>query len=92
MWAPPTRHPGSARMMVASRPRHGFAMMWASPTRHPGSARMMVAKRPRHGFAMINLLIWLNVCYSEDFLRIRLIYGRQKSTCSLINYPSRPHA
>jgi hypothetical protein len=36
-------------MMVASRPRHGFAMMWASPTRHPGSARMMVALRPCHG-------------------------------------------
>jgi hypothetical protein len=28
-------------MMVAKRPRHGFAMMWASPTRHPGSARMI---------------------------------------------------
>jgi hypothetical protein len=27
MWAPPTRHPGSARMMVASRPRHGEAMI-----------------------------------------------------------------
>jgi hypothetical protein len=23
MWASPTRHPGSARMMVALRPRHG---------------------------------------------------------------------
>jgi hypothetical protein len=28
MWASPTRHPGSARMMVAKRPRHGgFAAM-----------------------------------------------------------------
>jgi hypothetical protein len=54
MWALPTRHPGFARMMVASRPRHGFAIMWALPTRHPGFARMMVASRPRHGFAMIN--------------------------------------
>jgi hypothetical protein len=35
------RHPGEARMMVASRPHHGKAMMWASPTRHPGSARMI---------------------------------------------------
>jgi hypothetical protein len=39
MWASPARHPGSAWMMVAKRPRHGFAMMWALPT--------------RHGFAMI---------------------------------------
>jgi hypothetical protein len=29
MWAPPTRHPGEARMMVAKRPRHGFAMIIA---------------------------------------------------------------
>jgi hypothetical protein len=29
--------------MVASRPRHGFAMMWALPT------FQMVAKRPCHG-------------------------------------------
>jgi hypothetical protein len=35
-----TRHPGSNQMMVAKRPRHGFAMTWASPTCHPGSARM----------------------------------------------------
>jgi hypothetical protein len=41
MWASPTRHPGGARMMVASRPRHGKAMMWASPTCHPGFARMI---------------------------------------------------
>jgi hypothetical protein len=27
MWASPTRHPGFARMMVAKRPRHGFAMI-----------------------------------------------------------------
>jgi hypothetical protein len=58
MWASPTRHPGSARMMVALRPCHGgkAAMMWASPTRHPGRARMMVALRPCHGgkAAMIN--------------------------------------
>jgi hypothetical protein len=46
MWAPPTRHPGEARtssgsawMMVASRPRHGEAMMRALPACHPGSAR-----------------------------------------------------
>jgi hypothetical protein len=27
MWAKPTRHPDEARMMVASRPRHGEAMI-----------------------------------------------------------------
>jgi hypothetical protein len=43
------RHPGKARMMVAKRPRHGFAMIRAKLGRHPGGARMMVALRPRHG-------------------------------------------
>jgi hypothetical protein len=33
--------PSFARMMVASRPRHGEAMMRASPARHPGKARMI---------------------------------------------------
>jgi hypothetical protein len=41
MWAPPTRHPGSARMIRAKLGRHG------------GKAAMMVALQPRHGRAMI---------------------------------------
>jgi hypothetical protein len=58
MWASPTRHPGEARMMVAKRPRHGFAMILASRGCHPGSARMIInfynnflmwASSTRHG-------------------------------------------
>jgi hypothetical protein len=75
MWASPTCHPGGARMMVALRPCHGFAMMWASPTRHPGEARMMVALRPCHGFAMM----WASPTRHPGFARmIKEIYLREK--------------
>jgi hypothetical protein len=40
-------------MMVALRPRHGFAMIRASLRRHPGFAQMMRAEPARHGFAMM---------------------------------------
>jgi hypothetical protein len=63
-------------MMVASRPRHGEAMMWASPTRHPGYAGMMVAKRPRHGEAMM----WASpTCHPGYARMIKLNFENSKA-------------